>query len=210
MSEGSVEQHIDAVDAYARTLSLRTRQNPDLYDITDAVHQLHVALRHLRVEAADADSLLSRPDNVFARQLRPLVDSCANTLGRLEDALDANDGREVDEEDDEDDAAMRRVLRRLRGEKNSLDGFLDAVQLQKSKGVAPPVAADPGDLDRIKDKVDEVAKRVFSRRDSGFEDDEDRVWKEFKAELEKEGFSSTVLKQHKVCLNDFLLWNGLT
>ena len=41
-------------------------------------------------------------------------------------------------------------------------------------------------------------------------DDEDRVWKEFKAELEKEGFSSTVLKQHKVCLDyPFLRRDGI-
>lgn len=199
MSDPSVEQHIDAVDAYARTLFLRTRQDPDLYALTDAVRQLHVALRHLRVEAADPDSLLASPrDTVYAGQLRPLVDSSSATLGLLEDALDDRvDGREGAE------AMLRTAGSRLRGEKASLDGFLDAVQLQKSTGAAARVVRvdDAEGLDRIKDKVDEVAKRVFSRRDSGFEDDEDRVWKEFKAELEKEGFSSTVLKKHKVCVD---------
>lgn len=199
MGDPSVEQHIDAVDAYARTLFLRTRQDPDLYALTDAVRQLHVALRHLRVEAADPDSLLAARDTVYAGQLRPLVDSSSATLGLLEDALDGRvDGREGAV------AMLRTAGSRLRGEKASLDGFLDAVQLQKSKGAARVVVDDVEGggvaLDRIKDKVDEVAKRVFSRRDSGFEDDEDRVWKEFKAELEKEGFSSTVLKKHKVCV----------
>lgn len=186
MSGSSVEQHIDTVDAYARTLYIRTRQNPSLSDIGDAVHQIHVALRHLRVEAADPDSLLANPESIYSRQLRPLVDSCSNTLGQLEDALESGSG-------------LSTARSRLRGEKASIDGFLDAVQLQKSKAVVPVIVnTDQSSLERIKDKVDDVAKRVFSRRDSGFADDEDRVWKEFKAELEKEGFSPTVLKQHKV------------
>lgn len=184
MSGSPVEQHIDAVDAYARTLFLRTRQDSSLSDVADAVRQLHIALRHLRIEAADADSLLANPESIYSRQLRPLVDSCANTLGRLEDALD-------------DGTSLTSVRSRLRGERASVDGFLDAVQLQKSKGVVR-IDADQGGLEGIKDKVDIVAKRVFSRRDSGFVDDEDRVWKEFKAELENEGFSPTVLKKHKV------------
>lgn len=199
MSESSVEQHIDAVDAYARTLFLRTRQNLDLHDVTDAVRQIHVALRHLRIEAADPDSLLASHDSIYSRQLRPLVDSCANTLGRLEDALEEHDeGEGHDDGRDSDAAGLRTARIRLRGEKASLDGFLDAVQLQKSKAAAT-VNTDEGTLERIQDKVDEVAKRVFSRRDSGFEDDEDHVWKEFKAELEKEGFSSVVLRKHRVC-----------
>ena len=100
---------------------------------------------------------------------------------------------------------MRSVKRRLRGDRATLDGFLDAVQLQKSKN--PPSSAsfaqiptDEESLDRIKDKVDEVARRVFGRRDSGLADvdDEDKLWKQFKAELEKEGFSPAVLRKHKV------------
>lgn len=213
MSESSVERHIDAVDAYARTLFLRTRQNPDLYGLTDEVRQLHVALRHLRIEAADPDSLLSSHESLYAGQLKPLVDACANTLNLLEDALDDYefDGYEEDDSGGSGGGggggggvSLRTARSRLRGEKTRLDGFLDAVQLQKSKAVTR-VDTDEVTLDRIQDKVDEVAKRVFNRRDSGFEnDDEDRVWKEFKAELEKEGFSPTVLKKHKDVLRAYI------
>lgn len=213
MSEGSVEQHIDAVDAYARTLFLRTRQSQPFSDVADAVRQLHIALRHLRIEAADPDSLLASQESIYSRQLRPLVDSCAATLGLLEDALDG-----LDDDVDEGDSSRGRLQTaksRLKGEKASLDGFLDAVQLQKSRAAIARVdVADEVDLDRIKDKVDEVAKRVFSRRDSGFvdgdHDDEDRVWQEFKAELEKEGFSSTVLKKHKVRVESVQVDEGCT
>jgi hypothetical protein len=191
MSGSSVEQHIDTVDAYARTLYVRTRQDPSLSDIGDAVKQIHVVLRHLRVEAADPDSLLANPESIYSRQLRPLVDSCGSTLNQLEHALDSGSG-------------LSAARSRLKGDKASVDGFLDTVQLQKSKAAVPIVNTDQESLEHIKDKVDNVAMRVFSRRDSGFADDKDRVWKEFKAELEKEGFSPTVLKQHKEVLRAYI------
>lgn len=181
MSGGlSVEQHIDAVDAFARTLFVRARDYSP--SIANAVQQLHNALRHLRVEAADPDSPLS--GGSYIHQVAPLVDDCGVALRQLEDAL--HDGRRGEQ-----------IAGRVRRLRERIDGFLDAVQLQ-SRATIPPAAQDQSSLEGIKDKVDNVAERVFSRRDSGFSEDEDSVWREFKTELEKEGFSPEVLKKHKV------------
>lgn len=181
MSGGlSVEQHIDAVDAFARTLFLRARDYSP--SVANAVQQLHIALRHLRVEAADPDSPLS--GGSYTQQVAPIVDDCGAALRQLEDALE--DGRRGDQ-----------IAGRVRGLRERIDGFLDAVQLQ-SRATIPPAAQDPSSLEGIKDKVDKVAQRVFSRRDSGFPEDEDSLWREFKTELEEEGFSPEVLKKHKV------------
>jgi hypothetical protein len=179
MSGGSsVEQHIDAVDAFARTLYVRTRESPA---VADAVRQLHIALRHLRVEAADPDSPLS--GGAYTSQIRPLVDDCGATLRQLEHVLD--DGRRGEQ--------MAGSVRRLR---DRIDGFLDAVQLQ-ARATTATVDQDQTGLEGIKDKVDDVAKRVFAHRDSGLSD-QDSLWLEFKTELENEGFSPEVLRRHKV------------
>lgn len=181
MSGGlSVEQHIDAVDAFARTLFVRAREYSP--SVANAVQQLHIALRHLRVEAADPDSPLS--GGSYTHQVAPLVDDCGAALRQLEDAL--HDGRRGEQ--------IAGQVRRLR---ERIDGFLDAVQLQ-SRATIPPAAHDQSSLEGIKDKVDTVAQRVFERRDSGFPEDEGSLWREFKTELEKEGFSPEVLKKHKV------------
>lgn len=181
MSGGaSVEQKIDAVDAFARTLYVRARDSPS---VADAVRQLHIALRHLRVEAADPDSPLS--GGAYTHHISPLVDDCGAALRQLEDAID--DGRRADQ--------LAGGVRRLR---ERIDGFLDAVQLQV-RATTVPVDQDQTGLEGIKDKVDDVAKRVFSRRDSGC-GDEDSLWREFKTELENEGFSPEVLRKHKVYL----------
>jgi hypothetical protein len=206
---GSTVELIDAVDAFARTLYMRAKQSSASFaDAALAVRQLHLALRHLRVEAADADSLLNSPEaSVYARQLRPLVEDCDFALQQLETILDKyGDGNGPSGAEDQGPGPDRiaAVRNRLANEKVNVDMFLDTVQLHNpatkpSAVVDPAPASSSTGLEDIKDKLDIVAKRVFSRRDSGFQDGENVLWQEFKTELEKEGFSPDVLRKHKVC-----------
>jgi hypothetical protein len=61
-------------------------------------------------------------------------------------------------------------------------------------------------MNAIKDKVDIVAARLFQRRararasGDAAEESEEEMWQQFWAELVKEGFSSDVLRKHKVSL----------
>lgn len=200
MSGGTVEQHIDAVDAFARSLFLGAKQGgPPFLDVASAVRQLHLALRHLRVEASDPDSLLNSSDtSVYARQLRPIVEDCDFALKQLETILTKyGDGREEDGRADR----ISMIRTKLVNEKTNVEMFLDTVQLHNPANKPNRVVdGHQGDLEGIKDKVDVIANRLFERRDSGsFAEDEDDLWREFKTELEKEGFSPQVLRKHKVC-----------
>lgn len=204
MSGGTTVEHIDAVDAFARTLYLRAKQassaSPRLEDVAAAVRQLHLALRHLRIEAADTDSLLNlnasdHPDvSLYARQLRPIVEDCDFTLKQLETVLERHDG------DDAADGRVAAIKAKLLNETTNIDMFLDTVQLHnpvtKPNGGAFD-ASSQSTLEGIKDQVDAIAAKLFARRDGSFSG-EDSLWKEFKVELEKEGFSPDVLRKHKV------------
>ena len=205
MSGRGILEHIDAVDAFASTLFLRAKQYPSplLSDVAVAVRQLHLALRHLRVEAADPDSLLNcgAASSVYARQVQPVVEDCDFALKQLVTLLDKYDacsGRDVDGLADR----VAAVRTRLTSEKTSIDMFLDTVQLHNPANKPPGngVQSNGAGLESIKDKVDAIAGRLFSRRDgSGLtHDDDDRRWQEFRSELEREGFSPQVLGQHKV------------
>ncbi|KND90752.1 hypothetical protein TOPH_04539 [Tolypocladium ophioglossoides CBS 100239] len=183
MSGGNTLEHIDAVDAFARTLFLRAKQypSPSLSDVASDVRQLHLALRHLRVEAADPDSLLNSgaASSVYARQVQPIVENCDFALKQLVTVLDKYDacgGREVDGLADR----VAPVRRWLTNGTTSIDMFLDTVQLHNPAN-KPPVNAVQGNeagLEGIKDK--------------------------FKSELEKEGFSPQVLRQHKEVLRAYI------
>lgn len=221
MSVGSPIEQIDAVDAFARTLYLRLKSTPSssndpaLDEVALAVRQLHLALRHLRVEASDQDSALNRPDSaaLHARQLETLVEDCGFQLRQLDAALATIDiygpSRGNDEDASSRASSNARVERlgnlraKIANEKTSIDMFLDTIQL-RSPATQPAGIVDGSHsgLENIKNKVDDIANRLFSRRiadgNSSFTDDEDRLWLEFKSELEKEGFSPQVLRRHKV------------
>ncbi|KAH7140816.1 hypothetical protein EDB81DRAFT_65298 [Dactylonectria macrodidyma] len=209
MSGGSSVEHIDAVDAFARTLYLRAKQSGLAFaDAASSVRQLHLALRHLRVEAADPDSPLrtGQASSVFARRLRPMVEDCDFTLAQLESVLDRHgDGRPSGDERVRDEK-LAVIRSRLMSDKTNVDMFLDTVQLQNPANKPRQVVDNrqPG-LEDIKDKVDQIANRLFQKRDfNSFTEDEDSLWLEFKAELEKEGFAPHVLLRHKDILRAYI------
>lgn len=85
-----------------------------------------------------------------------------------------------------------------------LTSFLDRIQLHQSGEMAPTLDNQDGQLDVILDKVDAIAARIGQRSGSiltGYDDDDKEVWKQFRRELIKEGFSDDILAQHKVILH---------
>lgn len=202
MSGSSVVQHIDAVDAFARTLHVRTTQStvPLLStDASQAVRNLHNALRDLRVEAADPDSRLNASDSSsYLKQLNSIIKDSQTTLKQLELVLDLNT-RGGGPYADGAAEGIAAVQTKLVHQKTVIDAFLDLVQLSS----APPSSGRRGpSLEYIKEKVDTIGRKLF-RRDSANSKStgggDDKLWKRFKGELVKEGFSSKVLDEHEVC-----------
>ncbi|KAG6009096.1 hypothetical protein E4U54_008604 [Claviceps lovelessii] len=217
MGQGVPLEHIDAVDAFARTLFVRVNASsePLFAEVAAAVRQLHIALRHLRVEAADPDSLLQSAEApIYARQLRLIVQGCEHGLNQLETALGrgspagANDADAEVEVSADRESALKTVRSRLASETMAVDTFLDAVQLHNPVNNAPEVLVGTQDtsLEHIKDKVDNIAKGLFRRRDTsgGIMADEDQMWQEFQSQLEMDGFSPHVLHQHKDILRAYI------
>lgn len=218
MSAGDTTvEHIDAVDVFARNLYLRLRQcpssnsDPPLDDVALAVRQLHLTLLHLRAEAADGDSPLNRPDStaLYARQLESLIEDCGFQLRQLDTALATID---IYEGSSSDARAERLANLRVKiaNERTSIDMFLDTIQLgNPADQPAGIVDGSQTGLENIKDKVDAIANRLFSQRARdantiGLPSEEDRLWQEFKSELEKEGFSPQVLRRHKEVLRAYI------
>jgi hypothetical protein len=210
-------EHIDAVDAFARNLYLRLKQTPTinedhpLDDVALAVRQIHLALRHLRVEAADKDSPLNRPDSaaLYSRQVETLIEDCGFQLTQLDAAL-ATIGIYEGSSSDARAERLGNLRAKIANEKTSIDMFLDTVQLRNpADRPSSIVDGSQSGLENIKDKVDAIASRLFAKRNgsangANLADDEDRLWLEFKSELEKEGFSPQVLRRHKVRAQNFL------
>lgn len=223
--------YISSVAATARNLYRRAKiSGPEFADIATGVRPLHSVLKHLRAEAEDPDSLLNSDgyeSSVYARQLTPIVEDTDFTLKQLDTILEKygsypSDGESPDngrrerantsakrmEDRERDMVALIRT--KLANQKTNIDIFLDTVQLHNPTRQHKPVDlehADDQQMNKIKDKVDVVAARLFQRRaraaasGDAAQESEDQMWQEFWAELVKEGFSSDVLRKHKVSNN---------
>lgn len=220
--------YISSVAATARNLYRRAKTSgPEFAEIATGVRPLHSVLKHLRAEAEDPDSLLNSDgyeSSVYARQLTPIVEDTDFTLKQLDTILEKygsypSDGESPDsgrrerantsakrmEDRERDMVALIRT--KLANQKTNIDIFLDTVQLHNPTRQHKPVDlehADDQQMDKIKDKVDVVAARLFQRRarasasGDAAQESEDQMWQQFWAELVKEGFSSDVLRKHKV------------
>lgn len=199
---------IPTLTTTALRLWARAKTSP-LAALAPPTRALATALKHLKFEAADPDSVLNGPrEGVYLRQLGPVLEDCDFALRQVEAVLERDERGLVG--DEEREGVVRVVGRRLGGVRVGVELFLDTVQLQG--GERDVVRAEDDDiggegqevgtrnLDEIKDKVDAIAKKIFARRDSGLGDDEDEdaLWERFRDELVREGFAPEVLRKHKV------------
>lgn len=189
---------IEGVHAITRDLYRRAKEaGPEFDNAVTVVRRLHAVLKHLKAEAEDTESHLNASERsvIYQRKLTRIVEDCEFTLHSLEALLKKH--ADAPQLDDTERAKLDTVVSQLTNEKNSIDVFLDTVQLPNvSQRVVDP--NDTG-LDAIKDKVDAIATRLRQKRDGeGFHTDDDEMWQQFKVELEKEGFSTEVLTKNKV------------
>ena len=202
---------VESVDALARQLYRRARNaGTDFVDLAIALRNLHTALKHLDAEARDPDSLLCQSgpasseswDSVYARQLRSLVEDSDFALKQANTLLEKH-GESPGSGWDSAERARKTDL--IRGDVISqtlkIDIFLDTVQLHNPTNTQSVLEnVDSQQMDTIKNKVDAIATRLFRERkgQSPTEADQDELWRSFKSELEREGFSPEVLRRNKV------------
>jgi hypothetical protein len=171
------------------------------------VRSLHTVLRHLKYAVEAPESPLSGDHSIWERQLAPIIDDVDFTLRQLDAILQkygrltaGNDVSEVRFGSDEM-SQLGHIRVKLDSHKTSLTLFLDTIQLNKSGTMSITLDNYGGQLDAILDKVDAIASRMSQKSSSvmaSYDDDDREVWKQFRRELVVEGFSSSVLQQHKV------------
>ena len=173
-------------------------------------------LRHLKYEVEAADSPLNRDHSKWGQQLAPIIGDCDFTLRRLDELLQKygmpgsggggnspSSPRVLEVRFGSNEMDQLGTIRvKLISHKTSLSLFLDTIQLHESGKISTTLDSHGGQLDVILDKVDSIAARMGQKSGSvmtSYDEDDKEVWKQFRRELVSEGFSSSVLQQHKVC-----------
>lgn len=215
---------IDTLDAFARKLYRRARNaGSNFENAATVVRDLHTVLKHLKVEAEDPESLLnSNKSALYMRQLTPIIEDTEFTLKQLDTILEkyfdgGSDGSSVSAAgerrglvNDSDkgwtmlDSVELEKIDLIRGklasQKLNVHMFLDTVQLHNPSKSRQLVDTNSADLDAIKDKVDTIASRICQRKNSGFTENEDQLWEQFRDALEEDGFSKDVLRKNQVSM----------
>ncbi|KAK8022355.1 hypothetical protein PG993_013122 [Apiospora rasikravindrae] len=216
-AQASSAVDIEKVDAFARQLFRRARNaGTDFSDVSMIVYGLHTVLKHLKAEAEDPDSLLNSGDKSrYIRQLTPILEDCEFTLQQLGTILgrcggtgsgSEGDGRNVSSLNGFERDKIALIRTKLANQRLNIDMFLDTVQLHNPARSHPAVDTSNANLDTIKDKVDVIAARIFQRHSSnasaGVADDD--LWRQFRDELEHEGFSKDVLRRNQDVLRAYI------
>ena len=210
---------VESVDALVRELFQRCRTaGSDFTDLAKAVRGLHTVLKNLRSESDDPDSPLYRPvhgnddglDPFYSQQVTSLLRTSDFTLkqvdtvlgkyaNRSENARNARGGRGADDDAQEKEIEIDLVRKEVVAQKIKIDLFLNTIQLHNPAEDQRKVNnTSDRQLDQLIETVDRIAARLFRRKGSPTGETEEDSWQDFKAELEKEGFSSEVLRRNKV------------
>ncbi|KAM3544435.1 hypothetical protein ARSEF1564_002683 [Beauveria bassiana] len=195
---------IDAVDAFARTLYLRTKQvpSPTFDDAAVAVRQMHISLRHLRTEAANPKSALNKPESsscaVYAAELEPIVDHCEFALRQLETVLDRFDAAG---NKDALNSRIASITARIAQKEMDVAFFLDTVHERSKSNTASP---DHDMFAEMKHEIDSMASKVFSRHSGVLPSNSDALWREFRSELERRGFSAEQIDAQKTSAKAYI------
>jgi len=163
-------------------------------------------------------SNIETQDSVYARQVRSLIEDSDFALKQVNTVLERYAGSNSSSSPSgssreprvgatrtgSDLAEQARRTDLIRGDVISqtlkIEIFLDTVQLHHPAMAQPaPQNVDGEQMDVIQNKVDAVATRLFRERrnQSPIDIDEEELWQSFKSELEREGFSSEVLRRNK-------------
>lgn len=194
---------VESLYAYARQLLRDVRRANNKADaplqwMEEDLTGLYKALRNLHVEAQDDDSVLrdTSRNNIYTKRLASAVEDSDEALREVDDILhqygDRRDGVN-------DRLQLRLNLLDLESPTRKISKLLDAVQVHNPENAQEVLDHTDGkQLDMIKGKLERVATRVLQSRGSPTTEMREDTWQIFKEELEKEGFSSDILRKNKV------------
>ena len=183
-------------------------------ELTREMTSLHVNLRRLEQETAKPESPINRPSDTCRQDLAPIVDGCRKALDVLDKIL-GNYNALSDEERSKrklwkavrfgngELANVKDLRLKLTYYTSNLSLFLNMVSMGSMGMVEKQMYEAGGDLKDIRRAVNGITAHLVSGANkegsvlTDYADDDKAVWRAFRRELVKRGFSSDVIVEHK-------------
>ena len=190
-------------------------------DLTHEVTSLHVILKRLETERKKTESPLNRPGDTCDAELGTIVNGCTKTLRVLDKILDKYNALSDQER------STRKLWQQIKfgngqianltDQRNMLTYYTSALSLYLnmiSVGAVGRVEQQMenagGELREIKLAVNSITAHFLAQANhegsvlTAYDNDEKAVWKEFRRELIRDGFSSHHLRKHKTQIQAYL------
>ncbi|KAE8453031.1 hypothetical protein EG329_012218 [Mollisiaceae sp. DMI_Dod_QoI] len=195
-------------------------------NLTREVNTLHVVLSRLELEVSKPDSLLNRKEDNRRKELATLGSDCRRVLGVLSQILEKYNALS------DEKRSVTKLWQRVRfgnGEMQDLDKirgelttytqamtlFLNMVAIGSQGKVEKYMDTHGKELRDIKRSLHWVTANLQASGSSdeksiltSYTEDDKQVWKAFRRELIKEGFSSRSLGRHKNIIKKYVLELG--
>ena len=183
-------------------------------ELTRDITSLHVNLQRLERETAKSESPINRPCDTCRQDLGPIVDGCRKALDVLNRILEKYNALSNEERSkgrlwkavrfgNGELANVRDLRLKLTYYTSNLSLFLNMVSMGSMGIVEKQMYEARGDLKDIRRAVNGITAQFMSGASkegsvlTDYAGDDKAVWREFRRELVKEGFSSDVIREHK-------------
>ena len=189
-------------------------------DLTQQVLGLHVVLSRLQQEVEKPESLFQRRDS-WKEELGSIATGCHKALGLLNQVLDKYNA--LSEREKSRKKLWQQIrfgngqimnITELRGKLTYYSSAMSLVlnmMLTGSMGRVEKQMNEAGcDLREIKLSVNGIAAHLMAQRChegsvlTAYAEDDRAFWKEFRRELVKDGFSSSMLRKHKATIKAYV------
>ena len=183
-------------------------------ELTCEITSLHVNLQRLERESTKVESPINRPSDTCREDLAPIVKGCEKALDVLDRILEKYNALSDEERSK---GKLWKAVRFGNGElanvkdlrlkiiyyTANLSLFLNMVSMGSMGVIEKQMYEAGGDLKEIRRAVNYITAHLISGANkegsvlTDYADDDKAVWRAFRSELVKEGFSSDVIREHK-------------
>ncbi|KAL9611935.1 MAG: hypothetical protein Q9167_003458 [Letrouitia subvulpina] len=189
-------------------------------ELSCAALGLHKTLRRLESEVKNPTSLLNKPEDPYRQEIQILGNGCQKVLEALNkilkkySSLNGGSGgipkawqrfRFGNEE-----MTVKDIRAKMTFYTSALSLYLNMVSMGSSGRVERQMDAAGGDLKEIKTAVNTITAHLMSSaKEEGshmtaYADDDRAIWREFRRELVKKGFRSSLLHKHKATIQSYV------
>ncbi|KAI4216057.1 MAG: hypothetical protein LQ351_001553 [Letrouitia transgressa] len=206
-------------------LAWRTVQNTRNADsehdeLSCAALGLHKTLRRLESEVKNPTSLLNEPDDPYRQEIQTIGNGCQKVLEALDRILkkysSINGGSRAIPKAlqrvrfGNEEMTIKDIRAKMTFYTSALSLYLNMVSVGSSGRVERQMEAAGGDLKEIKTAVNTITAHLMSSAKekasqmTAYTDEDRAVWREFRRELIKKGFRSSLLYKHKATIQSYL------